>query len=106
MYVSDGVNSRVQVFDRAGKFLYAITGFSLPRGVEVDGFQRLHVVDTIGQQVSVFDVSGNDAKPLFTFGDSGAGDGLFSYPNSIAIDDMDRLYITDRLNNRVQVWVY
>jgi len=106
VFVSDGNNARVQAFDRNGKVLFSVTGFNLPRGVEVDGLQRLHVVDTIGQQVSVFDVSKDDVKPLFTFGEVGVGDGEFSFPNCIAIDDTDRLYVTDRLNNRVQVWVY
>lgn len=106
IFVSDGNNSRIQVFDRDGKLLRVIPDFSLPRGVEVDGYQRLHVVDTIAGQVSVFDASKDEIAPLFTFGDVGIGGGEFSYPNCIAIDDTDRLYISDRMNNRVQVWVY
>ena len=107
LYVSDGNNARVQVFNRNGAFLQAWeTDFSLPRGMDIDGYQRLHVVDTIAQQVIVFDASKDQLEKMFSFGEPGSGDGQFAFPSDIAIDDNDHLYISDRDNNRIQVWVY
>jgi DNA-binding beta-propeller fold protein YncE len=107
IYVTDGMNQRVAVFDKDRKFLYSLTGFNLPRGMAIDEDQKLYVVDTIDQMVKVFDAGSND-KPqhLFDFGDQGIGDGEFNYPNDIAFDGTGRLYITDRASNRVQVWTY
>ncbi|MGB8646315.1 MAG: 6-bladed beta-propeller [Anaerolineae bacterium] len=106
MYVSDSNNNRVAVFSKAGNFIYDIGGFSAPHGMAIDDDQKLYVVDTIDQSVKVYDVSKNQASPLFSFGDEGSGNGQFEYPEDIAIDGTGRLYITDRANNRVQVWTY
>jgi tripartite motif-containing protein 71 len=106
IYVSDSVNERIAVFGKDGKFQYDIGGMSLPRGMAIDGDQKLYVTDAIGQSIGVFDVSGDKAKPLFTFGDFGVGDGQFNYPNDIALDSTGRLYIADRASDRVQVWAY
>jgi DNA-binding beta-propeller fold protein YncE len=112
VYVTDGNNGRVSVWDRSGDLLFSFgqgageAALSLPRGAAIDAKDRLHVVDAVQQSVKVYDVSGADARFLFTFGDWGAGDGQFDYPNDIALDATGRLYIADRENNRVQVWSY
>jgi DNA-binding beta-propeller fold protein YncE len=106
IYVSDSVNERIAIFSKDGKFQYEIGGMSLPRGMAIDEDQKLYVADAIGQTIGVFDVSGDKAKPLFTFGDFGVGDGQFNYPNDIALDRTGRLYIADRASDRVQVWAY
>jgi len=72
----------------------------------MDERDRLHVVDAVGQNIKVYDVSGPEPVFLFTFGDWGLDDGLFNYPNDIVLDQNGRLYIADRENNRVQVWSY
>jgi hypothetical protein len=64
------------------------------------------VVDAVGQDVKVYDVSGPEPDFLFAFGDWGQGDGQFDFPNDITLDDTGRLYIADRENNRIQVWSY
>ncbi len=112
VYITDGNNGRISVWDPAGKFLFEFgrgTGegaLSLPRGAYMDNRDRLHIVDAVGQNVKVYDVSGPEPAFLFTFGDWGQGDGLFNYPNDIVLDQTGRLYIADRENNRVQVWSY
>jgi len=112
IYVSDGNNGRITVWDKTGSFLFNFgrgTGdgsLNLPRGIFIDSRDRLHIVDAVGQKVHVYDVSGSEPAFLFSFGDFGADDGLFNYPNDIAIDASGRLYIADRENNRVQVWSY
>jgi DNA-binding beta-propeller fold protein YncE len=112
VYVSDGNNRRISVWDGQGNFLFNFgngtdqTGLSLPRGLWIDSRDRLYAVDAVGQDVKVYDVSQAAPGYLFTFGDFGQGDGEFNYPNDIAIDDTGRLYIVDRENNRLQVWSY
>ncbi len=112
IYVTDGNNGRISTWDPEGNFLFNFgrgggdSSISLPRGAFIDGSDRLHVVDAVGQNAKVFDVSGPEPDFLFTFGDWGLDDGLFNYPNDIALDDTGRLYIADRENHRIQVWSY
>lgn len=112
LYVTDGNNGRVCVWDAARIFLRSFgqgigeEALSLPRGAAIDGRDRLHVVDAVEQCVKVYDVSGEEPRFLFAFGDWGAEEGEFNYPNDIALDTSGRLYVADRENNRVQVWSY
>ncbi|RME44009.1 MAG: hypothetical protein D6796_12335, partial [Caldilineae bacterium] len=112
IYVTDGNNGRISVWDKNGEFLFHFGqgsgdgALSLPRGAFIDERDRLHVVDAVGQDVKVYDVSQDEPAFLFAFGDWGLGDGQFNYPNDIVLDSTGRLYITDRENNRIQVWSY
>ncbi|MFQ5400929.1 MAG: hypothetical protein ACE5E7_15200 [Anaerolineae bacterium] len=112
VYVSDGNNGRISVWDGQGNFLFHFGSgsgegaLSLPRGIYIDHRDRLFVVDAVGQNVKVYDVFAPEPAFLYAFGDLGIDDGLFSYPNDIAVDEHGRLYIADRENNRVQVWSY
>ena len=112
IYVTDGNNGRISVWDDQGGFLFHFGqgagegGLNLPRGAAIDARDRLHVVDAVGQNVKVYDVSEPEPSFLFAFGDWGLGDGQFNYPNDIALDATGRLYIADRENNRIQVWSY
>lgn len=112
IYVVDGNNSRVSVWDSQGNFLFNFGRGSgdgvinLPRGALLDAQDRLYVVDAVDQKVKVYDVSGDEIKYIYSFGDYGVGDGLFNYPNDIAIDRTGRIYVVDRENNRVQIWLY
>jgi DNA-binding beta-propeller fold protein YncE len=108
IYVADGDNGRLQVFDAEGSLLYLIPrGFasgdlSMPRGVALDGDDHLLVADTTAHSVKVYDVSGD--RPDFLL-DIGADNGRFRYPNGIAVAG-GRIYVTDRENSRVQIWDY
>ncbi|HEM47300.1 MAG TPA: hypothetical protein ENO23_09695, partial [Alphaproteobacteria bacterium] len=112
LYVTDGNNGRVCVWDPGREYLLSFGqgagggALSLPRGAAIDGRDRLHVVDAVEQCVKVYDVSGAEPRFLFSFGDWGIGDGQFNYPNDIALDTSGRLYVADRENNRVQAWTY
>ena len=112
IYVTDGNNGRVSVWDPFGTFLYDFgqgvgeSSLSLPRGAAMDRRDRLHVVDAVDQSVKVYDVSETEPRFLFAFGDWGDKDGEFNYPGDIALDSTGRLYVADRENNRIQVWSY
>ena len=112
IYVSDGNNSRISVWDSQGNFLFNFGrgggdgALSLPRGIYIDENDRLFVVDAVGQNIKTYDVSGPEPSFLYSFGEFGMGDGMFNYPNDITIDNRGRVYIVDRENNRIQVWSY
>jgi hypothetical protein len=112
VYVTDGNNGRISVWDGERNFLFNFGqgagdgALSLPRGAAIDERDRLYVVDAVRQGVEVYDVSGPEPRFMFAFGGWGGGDGEFNYPNDIALDTTGRLYITDRENNRIQVWSY
>jgi DNA-binding beta-propeller fold protein YncE len=112
IFVSDGNNARISVWDSQGNFLFNFGrgvgdgALSLPRGIFIDQKDRLFVVDSVGQNIKTYDVSGSEPEFLYAFGDFGMGDGMFNYPNDIAVDQSGRLYIVDRENNRIQVWTY
>ncbi|HEY9152364.1 MAG TPA: NHL repeat-containing protein, partial [Anaerolineales bacterium] len=111
-YISDGDNSRIEVF--GPNFSYASffgfgsgdDGLNLPRGMWLDSKDHLHVVDAVGALVRVYDLSGSTPQFLFNFGAPGSDDGQFNYPIDISIDGTGRLYIADRDNDRVQIWSY
>ncbi|NOY98291.1 MAG: hypothetical protein GXP40_03665 [Chloroflexi bacterium] len=112
IYVSDGNNGRLSVWDNSYNFMFNFGkgsgegALNLPRGMAIDESERLYVVDAVGQNVKVYDVSGEQPEFLFAFGDFGLDDGQFNYPNAIAVDKTGRLYVADRENNRIQVWSY
>jgi len=112
IYISDGNNGRISVWDKEKNFLYNFSGstadsaLSLPRGIFIDYLDRLFVVDAVGQNVKVYDVSGQEPTFLYAFGDWGVDDGLFNYPNDIVVAEDGLLYIVDRENDRIQVWSY
>lgn len=112
IYVSDGNNWRIAVWDSNGDFLYhfgagaGMESVSLPRGLYIDHRQRLYVVDVSAHKVKVYGLEGEMPEFLFAFGDLGTGDQNFQYPTDIAVDQNGRIYIADRENNRVQIWTY
>ena len=113
LFVSDGNNARVLIFDADGAPAGAIArgeegeSLSVPRGLALDTLGRLHVVDGVGGKVNVYDIRQRPAKFLFAFGEPGSGEGQFSYPNGIAVDSrLGLLYVADWGNHRVSVWAY
>jgi DNA-binding beta-propeller fold protein YncE len=108
--VADGLNARVQAFDRAGKLLREIGqlgngpgAFTRPKGVAVDSEGHLYVVDAAFSNVQIFDAQG---RILMAFSSGGRGPGDLLMPSGISIDTQDRIYVADRMNDRVQVFTF
>jgi len=110
LYVSDGMNFRVQVFDQTGKFLNGVGqhgdvpgSFARPKGVATDSEGHLYVVDAAFNNVQMFN---RDGQLLLVFSEFGNRDGQVWMPAGITIDSSDRIYLADRYNDRIQVFQY
>ena len=110
LLVVDSMNFRVQAFDRAGKFEFAIgkigdtTGAIFrPKAVSVDSEGDVYVVDALWGVVQVFNRQG---QLLYTFGAKGTHAGEFQLPSGLFIDHDDHVYVVDSFNRRVQVFQY
>lgn len=106
LYVTDGYNHRIQVFDSDGTYLakWGSNGsgngqFSVPIGVAVDSNGHIYVVDYGNHRIQKFD---SDGTYLTQWGSNGTGNGQFSFPRGIAVDAAGYVYVTDSGNNRVQ----
>ena len=110
VYVVDGSNNRVEVFDSSGNYLsqFGTSGagngqFSFPFGVAIDPSSGdLYVTDTGNCRVEEFTPTG---QYLSQFGSCGTGNGQFEYPNDVALSPTTGdIYVTDRVNNNVQLF--
>jgi DNA-binding beta-propeller fold protein YncE len=108
VYVTDTLNSRVQVFDTNGQFVrrFGERGnswgmFDKPKGVATDTFGNVYVVDSGWSNVQIFNQKG---QVLLFFGGRGPIPGMLQNPSPIAIDGQNRIYVGDYLNHRVEVY--
>jgi len=108
VYVTDTLNSRVQVFDADGKYVkrFGERGnawgmFDKPKGVASDSFGNVYVVDSGWSNVQIFNQKG---QVMLFFGGRGPIPGMLQNPAPIAIDAKDRIYVGDYLNHRVEVY--
>lgn len=108
LYVSDTLNSRVQVFDPAGKRVRSFGqrgtswgSFDKPKGVALDGFGNVYVTDSGWSNVQIFNQNG---QVLLFFGGRGPIPGMLKNPSALAIDRSNRIYVADYLNHRVEVY--
>lgn len=110
VYVADRENSRIQIFDPAGKFIKQFTGHSFGAICAVafdDTKSKLFAVDDFtflkvkhrGSDVFIFDSTG---KVQTRFGRSGSYQGSTSWYHSLAVDKEENIYIGDILGNTIQ----
>lgn len=110
IYVIDGDNRRVEVFDSNGNYLRQWGGVQgsgdrallNPSFMKIDSQDRVYISDIGSDKVKVYDTAGNFIRSI---GSSGVGDGQFNGPTGIWIDNTaSRLYVCDSGNLRVQVF--
>ncbi|ROR29060.1 6-bladed beta-propeller [Inmirania thermothiophila] len=110
LYVVDGTQKRVVIYDRDGNFLRAVGGMDIldrPSHATPDPEgRRLYVVDTGGvssqrHRIVVFDAL--TGEHLYDIGKRGVGDGEFNLPRDISWGPDGNLYVVDGGNFRVQV---
>lgn len=110
IFVVDTGHARIVVFAPDGNPLRVINGsdnghgssmLMNPRGVGLDRFGRIIVVNNMGHSIMGFKKTG---EYLFTVGSQGNGLYHFMLPNGLHIDHGGRIYITDSMNRRIMVY--
>lgn len=110
LYVVDGGNFRVQVFDRGGKYLKSFGGigrqmgnFARPKEVATDREGNVYVVDAAFGNFQIFTP---DGELLMFVGDRAEQDGPGKYmlPSGIAVDEDGRVYFVDQWFRKIDVY--
>lgn len=110
VYVVDGANFRVQVFDPQGKFLRAFGGvgrqlgqFSRPKGIAIDGAGRIYVTDTAFGNFQIFSPEG---ELLLFIGTRGAQfePAKYMLPAGIDVDEDGRVLMVDQYFRKVDIY--
>jgi len=111
LYVTDTLNSRIQVFDLdSGSFIRAIGTrgtyvgqFAVPKGIALDSEGNLYVIESLFDHLLVFNREGQLLLPI---GGAGYSSGSFYLPAGLWVDERDRIYIADMFNGRVVAYQY
>jgi len=108
LYVTDTLNSRVQVFDPDGNYVkkFGERGnawgmFDKPKGVAVDSFGNVYVADSGWSNVQIFNQKG---QVLLFFGGRGHFPGMLKNPTAITIDADNNIYVADFVNHRINMY--
>jgi len=103
IFVADGAQGAVFIFDRSGKYLHSLeSGFERPVGLALDeSLGRLYVSDSEAHTVYGFS---RDGKLVSTLGGRGTAAGQFNYPTHLYVNSRGELYVCDALNFRIQVF--
>ena len=110
LYVVDGANFRVQVFEPDGTFIneFGSIGsypghFSRPKGVDSDASGNIYVSDAAFGNFQIFDSEGN---LLLFIGDRAntPGPARYMLPAGIAVDEDGRVYMVDQFYRKVDVF--
>ncbi len=105
VYVVDGVNNRIKVFDAKGKELssFGEAGvgdgrFNQPLGIDVDDSGKIYIADSGNHRVQIFDPKAAFLAKI----DLPAKNGKPADPTDVAVDTKrDRLYVVDNDNHRI-----
>ncbi len=110
LYVVDGGNFRIVVFDRNGRFLHSFGSigkqygqFARPKEIAIDRDGNVYVVDTAFGNFQIFNAEG---ELLMFVGDRSERDGPAKYmlPSGIAVDEDGRVYMVDQWFRKIDVF--
>ena len=108
MYVVDD-NSRIQRFDRNGRYLleWGVAGLdsgevNIPLGIDVDLFGNVYVADTFNRRIQKFNFGG---VLLGLWGEFGSGAGEFQLPVGVSAAFAGDVYALDQALNRVERFI-
>ncbi len=110
LYVVDGGNFRVMVFDRDGRHLHSFGSvgkqygqFARPKEVAVDREGNVYVVDAAFGNFQIFNPAG---ELLLFVGERSERDGPARYmlPSGIAVDEDGRVYVVDQWFRKIDVY--
>ncbi|MBD5804881.1 Serine/threonine-protein kinase PknD [Azoarcus sp. Aa7] len=111
LYVTDTMNSRVQILPLAGDSPPEIVGkrglyygnLVRPKGVGVDSENNIYVVESYYDNLLVFNETGDFLMPI---GGVGQGTGNFYLPSGVWVDAFNRVFVADTFNGRVTIFQY
>ena len=111
LYVTDTMNSRVQVLDPTtgeSKRMLGELGLNMgnlvrPKGVAVDSGGNVYIVESFHDYLLVFNRKGELLIPI---GGTGEGTGQFYLPTTVWIDGNDRVFVADMFNSRVVLFQF
>ena len=96
LYVLDGNNNRLQIFNSSGTFVRQITGnggaWNFPEGFTVDDSGNIYVSDSGNERIQIFNSSGVFQQELDA---TDFGVGSFDYISGLAITDEGKLFVAD-----------
>ncbi len=110
LYVVDGGNFRVVVFDREGRYLQSFGSvgkqygqFARPKEIAVDREGNVYVVDTAFGNFQIFNP---DGELLLFVGERSERDGPAKYmlPSGIAVDEDGRVLVVDQWFRKIDVY--
>ncbi len=110
LYVVDGGNFRVQVFNQQGDFIKSFGDigrrggqFSRPKGIGVDKNGNIYVADTAFGNFQIFNPEG---QLLLAVGsrNSTPGPAKFMLPAGLTVDEDGRIYMVDQFFKKVDVF--
>ena len=111
LYVTDTMNSRIQVFSADGDVLQRQFGsrglyvgnLVRPKGVAVDHEGNVYVIESYYDHLLVFDRLG---RFLMAIGGTGTDTGKFFLPAGVWTDSRGRIFVADMFNGRVMVFQF
>jgi len=110
LYVVDGGNFRIQVFNQQGEFVktFGTIGrrsgqFARPKGIGADKDGNIYIADTAFGNFQIFDAQG---QLLLAVGSrkSTPGPATFMLPAGLAVDEDGRIYMVDQYFKKVDVF--
>jgi DNA-binding beta-propeller fold protein YncE len=108
IYVVDGANHKIRIFDRNGKYLssFGTKGsengkFRFPLGIDIDNSGKVYIADSGNHRLQIFNPDGKFiAKIIIPSNNKQPAD-----PTDVAIDDSrNRCYIVDNDNHYILVY--
>lgn len=110
IYVVDGGNFRVQIFDKNGKYLKSfgsvgkqLGNFARPKEIATDRDGNVYVADTAFGNIQIFTPEGD---LLMFIGDRSEQDQPAGYmlPSGVAVDEDGRIYFVDQWFARIDIF--
>ena len=105
IYVVDGVNNKIKVFNRKGALVFDFgregsgkSEFSSPLGMDIDNKGRLYIADSGNHRVQILDSKGSFIEEIRLPGDSNHP----ADPTDVVVDDLNKkCYIVDNDNHQI-----
>ena len=109
IYVVDGVNNRIKVFNEKGDFKFSFGGkgtaegtFDTPVGIAVDSNGQVYVADTGNRRIQIFTPDGKYKNQIALTSENVKKS---RDPVDVAVDEsLNRLYISDNDNHQILVY--